>query len=98
MVDKYTEERNKQEAEKKAIEEALEMTQPPILTEAEIKEIEELKRQQRNAPTSDYDPIPRRKYDENGPRASGIIDFNQLSRTSEPNTYVPNELDINIYE
>ena len=48
MADKYTIERDRQEAEKKATEEVLEMTSPPVLTGPEIKESAELRGKQDN--------------------------------------------------
>ena len=69
--DRYTEERDKQEAAKraelkelhdKAIEEALKMTEPPVLSEADIKEIDELRKTQ-HVPASDFDFVKTRGDD-----------------------------------
>lgn len=70
--DRYTEERNKQEVAKraeikelqeKAVEEALKMTEPPVLTKADIKEIDEIRNKQKNVPASDFDFIKTKQDD-----------------------------------
>lgn len=88
--DRYKEERDKQEAKKRAEirelqEEAIKMTQPPIFTEEEMKELESLHKQ-RKVVASDYAQIPMRKQDDDiyddGSNDSvvseGIVEFSSL--------------------